>query len=189
MGQQFVELQDKHTEFIAKQKIFFVATAVDEGRVNLSPKGGDSLKVIDKNTIAWLNLTGSGNETAAHVQRNPRMTLMWCAFDGAPLILRAYGQARALHQSDAEWEKYASLFPRYTGARQIFLLHIDMVQSSCGMAVPYFDFVGDRDQLTNWADNQGREGIQNYWVRKNQKTIDGFDTNICELAGVDNPIN
>ena len=184
MGQQFNELQSKHLDFIAEQKIYFVATALDQGRVNLSPKGGDSLQVLDKNTIAWLNLTGSGNETATHVQHNPRMTLMWCAFVGAPLILRAYGQARVLHQQDNDWDKYASLFPSYTGARQVFLLAIDLVQSSCGMAVPLFDYVSEREQLTDWANNQGREGIANYWLRKNQQSLDGIETNIAALSGL-----
>ena len=147
MGQKFNELSSKHITFIAKQKLYFVSTAADTGTVNLSPKGGDTLRVINENTIAWLNHTGSGNESAAHVLINPRMTVMFCAFEGSPLILRAYGQAKVLHQGDVEWDKYIDLFPTSVGSRQIFLLDIAMVQSSCGMSVPYFSYESDRDDL------------------------------------------
>lgn len=103
MGKQYLELTPQHIDFIQQQKIFFVATAAQTGSVNLSPKGGDSLRVIDHKTIVWQNLTGSGNESAAHTIKNPRMTLMWCAFKGAPLILRTYGNATVLHQTDPQW--------------------------------------------------------------------------------------
>ncbi len=112
MGKQFSELSDKHIEFIAQQKIYFVATAAENGSVNLSPKGGDSLRVISPKQIAWLNLTGSGNESASHVIQNPRMTIMFCAFEGSPLILRAYGEAEVLHSQDEDWCRYALCFQR-----------------------------------------------------------------------------
>ena len=112
MGQQFKELSSKHIDFIGNQKIYFVGTAAENGHVNLSPKGDDSLRVIDANTIVWQNLTGSGNESAAHVLLNPRMTIMFCAFEGSPLILRAYGEARVLHRNDAEWSNYIDFFQK-----------------------------------------------------------------------------
>lgn len=184
MGQLFEALSPRHRAFIEAQKIFFVGTAAEEGTVNLSPKGGDSLRVIDANTLAWLNLTGSGNESAAHVLRNPRMTVMFCAFEGAPLILRAYGQARVLHRGDPDWDEAMALFPPSVAARQIFLLDIDSVQSSCGMSVPLYDYQADRVDLANWSTRQGEEGIQAYWRKKNQQSLDGFASEIVARSGL-----
>ena len=112
------------------------------------------------------------------------MTLMFCAFDGKPLILRAYGNAKVLHKQDTDWDKYSALFPESLAARQIFVLDITMVQSSCGMAVPYFSHDEDRNNLANWSEKQGKEGIEKYWVKKNQKSIDGFESEIVERAGI-----
>ena len=184
MGKKFTELSNKHIEFINNQKIYFVGTALDKGNINISPKGGDTLRVIDPNTIAWLNLTGSGNETAAHILKNPRMTIMFCAFEDSPLILRAYGNASVLHQKDAEWPKYIGLFPESVASRQIFILDIKLVQTSCGMGVPNFNYVGDREELTKWSERKGKEGIEEYWAAKNQQSIDGFETEIVERAGI-----
>lgn len=178
MGKQFSALNEQHKNFIAEQKIFFVATAAPDGRVNVSPKGMDSFRVLGDNRIAWLNVTGSGNETAAHVQVSPRMTIMFMALDGSPLILRLYGKAKVIHQHDAEWAMMTSHFTLLPGARQIFDLEIDLVQNSCGMAVPFFDYVGEREQLTDWATKQGDDGIKNYWEQKNTVSIDGVNTNI-----------
>lgn len=180
MGQIFSDLADKHQEFIAKQKIYFVSTAADTGTVNLSPKGGDTLRVINANTIAWLNYTGSGNESAAHILINPRMTIMWCAFEGAPLILRAYGSAESIQQGDKQWQEYSQYFPTTAGDRQIFVLTISAVQSSCGMSVPYFTYDSDRNDLAKWSEKLGKEGIEKYWEKKNQHSIDGFDTEILK---------
>ncbi|OUR84530.1 pyridoxamine 5'-phosphate oxidase [Colwellia psychrerythraea] len=182
MGQQFSELAPKHIEFIAAQKIYFVSTAADIGTVNLSPKGGDSLRVINSSTIAWLNHTGSGNESAAHVLINPRMTVMFCAFEGSPLILRAYGRAKVLHKGDAQWRDYIKLFPESIASRQIFLLDITNVQASCGMSVPYFSYESDRNDLAKWSEKQDKAGIEKYWVKKNQQSIDGFETEIVERS-------
>ena len=178
MGQQFTELSEKHISFIAQQKIYFVGTATDESKVNISPKGMDSFKVLDSKTIVWLNVTGSGNETAAHVQTHPRMTVMFAAFEGQPVILRLYGQAIAIHKNDQQWRHLYSMFSVTHGARQIFKLSIDMVQTSCGMGVPLFDYVADRDQLSNWATKKGEEGIKEYWQRKNQVSLDDINTHI-----------
>ena len=178
MAQQFPEISEKIKEFIGQQKIFFVGTAAAEGSVNVSPKGMDSLKVLNKNRVVWLNVTGSGNETAAHVLENERMTIMFCAFEGKPMILRLYGVAKAVHQKDPEWAELIDLFDFIPGARQIFDLSVEMVQTSCGMAVPYFDYVEERGQLNTWAQKKGEEGIQEYWQEKNTVSIDGLPTNI-----------
>lgn len=178
MGKQYTALNEKLRNFISAQKLFFVGTAVAEGRVNISPKGMDSFRVCDDNRAIWLNVTGSGNETSAHIQKDPRMTIMFCAFEGNPMILRLYGHARVIHHSDPEWNELISLFPSLPGARQIFDLSIDLVQTSCGMAVPLFDYVEDRDQLNNWATKKGESGIKQYWLDKNQTSLDGIPTYI-----------
>ena len=172
-------------EFIKQQKMFFVATAATDGTVNLSPKGMDSLKVIDENTVAWLNVTGSGNETAAHVQQNSRMTIMFCAFEGKPLILRLYGQAKAIHQGDEQWHECYGLFEPLPAARQVFVLKVDSTQSSCGMGVPLYDFVGQREDLNRSHKKKSEQQIQDYWKKANQESIDGFPTNIISLSGLD----
>ena len=178
MGQQFTALNTTHKKFIAAQKMFFVATATDSSKVNVSPKGMDSLVVLDSNRVAWLNVTGSGNETAAHIQTHPRMTLMFCAFEGAPMILRLYGQARAIHNGEPEWQDFSSHFDDFPGARQIFELQIEMVQTSCGMSVPLYDYQGDRDALNKWAEAKGDSGIQQYWQERNEVSLDGIPTHI-----------
>ena len=180
MGQQFTALNTTHKKFIAAQKMFFVATATDSSKVNVSPKGMDSLVVLDSNRVAWLNVTGSGNETAAHLKQVNRMTLMFCAFEGKPLILRTYGQATVLHHDNEQWEHYAGLFPTYTGSRQIFIQHIDLVQASCGMSVPTYAYESDRELLNEWADKKGKQGIKTYWEDRNQISIDGFETGMSE---------
>lgn len=180
MGQQYSELSDKLIEFIEEQKIYFVGTATNDSRINISPKGMDSLKVLDKNRMVWLNVTGSGNETAAHVQENPRMTIMFTAFKGDPMILRIYGTAKVIHKNDKEWESLFSLFDPLPGARQIFDLDIELVQSSCGMSIPLFDYIDEREQLNKWAEKKGVEGIKEYWNKENQYSIDGIATHIME---------
>lgn len=178
MGKRIPQLTPELKTFIEAQKVFFVGTAMSSGTVNLSPKGMDSLRIVDDTRVIWLNATGSGNETATHLQENPRMTLMFCAFEGNPLILRLYGQAKTYHAFDKEWEQYIGLFPATPGARQLFDLHIDLVQSSCGFAVPLMNYEGERHILTNWAAKKGEEGIREYWQEKNTISLDGHSTGI-----------
>jgi hypothetical protein len=140
----------------------------------------DTLRVLSSHRVVWLNLTGSGNETSAHIQHDPRMTIMFCSFDGAPLILRLYGQARVFHHNDAEWESLFSLFEPIPGARQIFDLDVDIVQTSCGFGVPYHSYTGERDELNDWAIRKGEDGLRKYWEDKNQFSIDHIPTNIAE---------
>jgi hypothetical protein len=178
MGKRYSEIPENLQKFIDDQKIFFVGTAASDGRVNISPKGMDSLRVLGKNRVVWLNVTGSGNETAAHVQENSRMTIMFSAFEGNPMILRLYGSANAVYMNDPEWEELFSLFQPIPGARQIFDLSVDLVQTSCGMGVPLFDYLQERDQLVNWAIKKGEEGLQKYWKDRNQVSLDGKPINI-----------
>jgi hypothetical protein len=169
-------------KFIEKQSVFFVATADQTGRVNVSPKGLDTLRIEDDNRIVWLNLSGSGNETAAHVQATGRMTLMFCAFEGKPMILRVYGLAKTYHPRDAEWEALVSKFAKMGGSRQVFDLKIDLVQTSCGTGVPEMDFQRSRgeEDLEPYYDALGPDGVRDYWKRKNVETIDGRPTGIFE---------
>ncbi len=180
MSEKFTELSEKLIAFIEKQHLFFVGTAGAEGLVNISPKGMDSFRVINAKKIAWLNLTGSGNESAAHVLENGRMTIMFCSFDKQPLILRLYGKATVIHQRDQKWDSLAALFPTLAGTRQFFELDIDLVQTSCGFAVPHYEFISDRMALDAWANNQGEEGIKRYWKNKNTSSLDGKKTGIFD---------
>jgi len=176
MGKQFPEIEDSHRAFIEEQKMFFVGTAAEDGRVNISPKGMDSLRVLGPNRIVWRNLTGSGNETAGHLARIDRMTLMWCGFEKRPTIMRTYGTAKTLHEGDAGFDELNALFFESPGARQIYDMSVEMLQTSCGYAVPFFDYVDDRDVLKNWAEGKGRDGVRTYWTERNQQTIDGMPT-------------
>ena len=178
MAEKFSTLEPRHIEFIAKQKIFFVATAARDGHINLSPKGQDSLRVVNDRTLLWLNLTGSGNETAAHLIDSNRMTLMWCSFEGPPRILRVYGSANTIHPRDESWDRCAQVLEPVEGARQYFEVDIDLVQTSCGYAVPLFDFVEERAVLSKWTEKKGGPGIEEYWGNRNQTSLDGLPTHI-----------
>ena len=178
MGKRFDRLDPDHIAFIEAQHIYFTASAAPEGRVNVSPKGMDSLRVMGPDRVIWLNLTGSGNETAGHLLQSPRVTLMWCSFGKRPMILRAYGTARTTHGGDPGWDALATHFPAYRGARQIFDMRIELVQTSCGYAVPYMDFAGDRDTLTKWADAKTEDDIREYWRDRNSVTLDGEPTGV-----------
>lgn len=180
MAKFYPSLPENLQEFIKNQKIFFVSTAAPEGRINLSPKGMDSFRVLDPTRVIWMNLTGSGNETAAHLIESNRMTIMFCAFESKPLILRLYGSAKTIHPSDREWSELYAHFPDNAGARQIFDMTMDTCQTSCGFAVPLMEYKEDRDILDKWVAQKGEEGVKQYWIDKNQESIDGKPTGILE---------
>jgi hypothetical protein len=178
MAKQFDDISADHRAFIEAQHMFFCGSAAGDGRVNISPKGMDSLRVLGPNRIIWRNLTGSGNETAGHLARINRMTLMWCGFEKRPMILRTYGTARTLHPRDDDFAALNAHFPADHGARQIYDCDIEMVQSSCGYAVPFFEHSGPRDVLAKWSVDKGPDGIESYWDTRNRTTIDGMQTHI-----------
>lgn len=178
MAERFTRLDEKLKAFIRAQHLYFVGTAGAQGHVNVSPKGMDSFRILDDSTVVWLNLTGSGNETAAHVLENGRMTVMFCSFDKQPLIMRLFGLATVIHPRDARWAELSALFPAHPGARQVFVLALELVLTSCGYGVPYYRLEGERPTLTKWAENRGEAGIRDYWAEKNTKSIDGKDTGI-----------
>lgn len=176
MGKTYERLNDKLVAFIRAQKLFFVATAPlsGEGRVNVSPKGYDSLAVIDDHTLAYLDLGGSGIETQAHVQENGRITLMWCAFEGAADIVRVYGRGEAVPLHDARFPELLALFPGYDRARAVILVHVESAADSCGWGVPVFEFKGERDQLMRWVEAKpAGEWAQGRYAR-NAQSIDGL---------------
>lgn len=178
MAKQYPDINDELKSFITEQKIFFVATADKDGRVNLSPKGADTIRVLNNKRIAWLNLTGSGNETAAHILANNRITIMFCSFDETPVILRIYGRAKIIHPHDKNWSEFSDTFSARTGARQIFDVEVELVQTSCGFQVPYFEYKGERDTLEKWENKRGASGIRQYWQEKNRISLDGKPTDI-----------
>lgn len=165
MAKVFGCIEPQIAKFIGRQHIFFTASAAVEARVNVSPRSTDSLRVVDDTHVFYLDKTGSGNETAGHLARDGRMTLMFCALDGAPLILRLYGQGRVIARSSAE---YAALLTQHfgghepPGARHIIWLTCERIQTSCGYGVPQFDFVGKRKTLDEWAEKKGEAGLEAY---------------------------
>ena len=171
-------MSPEQEKFVVKKKLFFVGTATNEGRVNISPKGMDTLRVLRPNKIIWLNLTGSGNESAAHLLKNNRMTLMFCSFEEKPMILRLYGTANIYHPRDELYHSHISHFPRMVGARQIIEMEVDLLQTSCGFAVPFMDFKQERTQLKSWAEKQGEEHLEKYREEKNSFSLDNFETKI-----------
>jgi hypothetical protein len=180
MSKFYTKITAKLQKFIEAQKIFFVATAPNSGRINLSPKGMDSFRVLDENHVLWLSVTGSGNETAAHLLESERITIMFCSFEKVPNILRLYGKGREIKPKDTNWNAFISLFPETPGTRQIFEITIETAQTSCGMSIPFFEFKGERNDLNNWALKQGTKGIENYWEDKNQSSIDGLPTHLLK---------
>ena len=178
MAKFYDKIPTRIANFIKQQKMFFVATAPKEGRINLSPKGMDSFAIINENKVAWLNVTGSGNETSAHVLENGKMTIMFCAFEGAPNIVRLYGKAEEITPEDTEWEALYKLFTPLPGARQIFLMTVNTAQTSCGMSIPFYEYKGEREQLNAWAKEKGEEGVKQYWKDKNMESIDGKPTKL-----------
>lgn len=194
MGKQFEKIEAAHREFIEKQRIFFNASAASQGRVNVSPRDAALLRILDANTVLYLDKTGSGNETAAHMRENGqaggRLTLMFCAFEGAPMVLRLYGRGRILRRGTPEYatiltSQFGNVEP--PGARQMVVLKVDMVQTSCGYGVPFFDYAGERTTLNRWAEAKGHDGLEEYWRQKNLRSIDGLLTGLfgeeSELAG------
>ncbi|WP_107669064.1 pyridoxamine 5'-phosphate oxidase family protein [Cyanothece sp. BG0011] len=180
MAKFYSRLTPELMEFIEEQKMFFTATAPTEGRINLSPKGIDTFRCLDKQRVAYLDLTGSGNETAAHLEENGRMTIMFCSFSENPLILRLYGQGKVMRPRDEQWSQFYPQFPTYEGARQIIILTLTSAQTSCGFGVPIYEYQETRETLIDWANKKGKTGIYDYWEQKNQESIDGLPTKLLE---------
>ena len=216
MAKFYPELNESLRNFIEEQKIFFTATALAEGRINLSPKGRDTFRCLDNKSVAYLDLTGSGNETAAHLhseaeprdlhsqaepgnekdepgneknekepgneknENNGRMTIMFCSFSEKPLILRLYGYGRVILTRHPDWSKFYSFFKPTPGERQIIVMDINSVQTSCGAGVPIYELKEERPTIIDWANKKGEQGLVEYWHEKNQTSIDGLPTKLLE---------
>ncbi|MFB5762404.1 pyridoxamine 5'-phosphate oxidase family protein [Paenibacillus medicaginis] len=180
MGKQFTAMLPEHMAFIRKQHLFFVGTAPmsRDGHVNLSPKGYDSFRIMSESKVAYLDLTGSGNETSAHLEENGRITIMFCAFQGPPNILRLYGTGTVILPEDSEWEGVYGMFDPLPGVRQIIVVDIHKVQTSCGYAVPFMSYEKERDTLRRWAEQKGEEGLRSYKQEKNMSSLDRLPTSL-----------
>jgi hypothetical protein len=180
MGKFHETIKSAHKEFIENQHIFFVSTAPlsENGRVNLSPKGLDCFRILGENKVAYMDLISSGNETSAHTLENGRITFMFCSFNKEPLIMRLYGKAFTVLKNTEKWDDYAVNFKIYPSTRQIIVAEIDLVQTSCGFGVPFFDYKGERDIHFKWAEQKGEEGLNAYIQEKNLISLDGLPTDI-----------
>jgi hypothetical protein len=180
MARFFPTLLPAHQEFIARQHLFFVATAPLDpgGHINLSPKGLDTFRVVADTQVAYLDFIGSGNETSAHTLENGRITLMFCAFEGPPNILRIYGKGRAVLPDSLEWDGLIGLFAHYPNTRQVMVIDILEVASSCGYGVPSYSYLGERRIMQDWAKRKGPEGMREYMQEKNLTSLDGLVTDL-----------
>jgi hypothetical protein len=176
MGKSYDHLPAVLRDFVEAQRMFFVATAplAADGHVNLSPKAYDSFRVLDDHTVAYLDLTGSGIETVAHVQENQRITLMFCAFEGPPQIVRLQGRGEAVLPADDRFDELLALFPPLPGARSVIVVHLDRVATSCGFSIPHFAYQGERERLAQGLEKRGPEGVAVYQAAHNAVSIDGL---------------
>lgn len=178
MADFFDHITEKHADFIAEQPMFFTASACATGRINLSPKGNDSFRVLSPNLCGYLDMGGSGNETAAHIKNDGRVTIMFNSFSRNPLIYRIYGKGRVVRPHHEEYASVRAHFPEELVARQIILVEVESTQTSCGYAVPLAENMMHRDTLRKWVSSKGEKAIQEYQQQKNLKSIDGFDTGL-----------
>ncbi|MBG1258027.1 pyridoxamine 5'-phosphate oxidase family protein [Nostoc commune] len=184
MAKVFDCITEEQQGFIAAQNLFFVGSAPlsPTGHVNLSPKGLGCFRVLSPNRVGYLDLTGSGNETSAHLQENGRITFMFCAFEEPARILRLYGQGKTILPSSPDWDSLSSLFFPMPGTRQIIVADIEKIQTSCGFGVPLYEYQGERQTLVNWASKKGEEGVREFQQQRNLVSIDGLATPLSKLS-------
>ncbi len=176
MGKVHDQLDESLTRFIERQHVFFVGTAPDspEGHLNISPKGLNTFRILGPTSVAYLDLTGSGIETVAHLRQNGRITILFCAFEGRPLIVRLYGRGRVVEPGDPDWDALIGRFPEYPGIRSIIVVDLERVADSCGFAVPLYEYRGERSQLIDYAEKKGPKAMAQYRARENRASIDGI---------------
>jgi hypothetical protein len=176
MGKRYNALSSDLQAWIAQQKLFFVATAplAADGHVNCSPKGADTFRILNDRAVAYLDMTGSGIETVAHVQENRRIVIMFCAFEGSPKTVRLHGEAEVLYPDHPEFSELGQKFEPHLSARAIIRVNLIRISDSCGFGVPRFDFVGQRDTMDRWAEAKGCDGLIVYRREKNRTSIDGI---------------
>jgi hypothetical protein len=177
MAKTFEGIDDRLARFIGDQPVFFVATAPSgsDGHINLSPKGmAGTFRVLDPNTVAYLDITGSGIETVAHLRDNGRIVLMFCAFAGPPRIVRLHGRGTVVLPGDTEWEDLAARFPPQPGTRSVIKVSLERISDSCGFGVPLMTYDKDRTDLAKWAGRKSEEQLAKYRVKNNTQSIDGL---------------
>lgn len=189
VGKAYDVIPDDLRDFVEEQPVFFVATApmAEDGRVNVSPKGYDTFRVLDPRRVGYLDLTGSGNETSAHTAENGRITFLFCSFSRRPRIVRVYGRGRTVLEGSEEWEALRPRFPDLPGARQILVADVEEVRTSCGYGVPRMELVGERETLRGWAEAKGDEELDEYRRAKNVRSVDGLATPLGKRDGTDEP--
>ncbi len=177
MGKPYEQLDEKLIDFIGRQHVFFVGSTPNDpdGHLNISPKGLDTFRILGPRTVAYQDLAGSGIETVAHLRENRRLTIMFCAFEGAPMILRLHGRGRIVEPGDPEWDDLVERFPSQPGTRSVVVLDLDRIADSCGFAVPVYEYRRERTQLADWSRHKGPAGLEQYKAAKNRNSIDGLD--------------
>ncbi|HKC36070.1 MAG TPA: pyridoxamine 5'-phosphate oxidase family protein [Chitinophagaceae bacterium] len=181
MGKEHEYITEDHRAFIESQRMFFVCTSPlsAEGHINLSPKGFDCFRILSPTRVGYLDITGSGNETSAHLLENGRITFMFCAFDGPPKILRLYGKGFSVLPGDAEWDELTRYFTILPATRQIIVADIFKVKLSCGFGIPLYDYKEERDHAFKWAEKKGEDGLEEYKKEKNMVSMDGLPAPIA----------
>lgn len=176
MAKIFDGLDEGLRRWIGEQRMFFVATAPlsAEGRVNVSPRGLDSFSILDEHTVAWLDLTGSGAETIAHLTENGRICIMFCGFEKRPRILRLHGRGRVVLPGEELFARVEAEHPDHVGPRAVIVVEVERIADSCGWGVPVMDFVSERDLMRPWAEKKGPEGLERYRAEKNAYSLDGL---------------
>lgn len=176
MKQDYGSISPRIADFMKSQKIFFVATSPlsENGHVNVSPKGYDTFQIIDEKTVAYLDLSGSGVETIAHIRENNRITVLFCAFEGSPKIIRLYGKGTVITKNSPFFDEHIDRFPKYSGARAVILIDVIKVSGSCGFSIPIYKFISERDQLIKWSEKRGEDWIKDYQKTNNTVSIDSI---------------
>ena len=176
MGKTYEGIDERLREFIGRQHVFFVGTAplAADGHLNVSPKGLDTFAVLDPREVAYLDLTGSGIETVAHLRENGRIVIMFCAFESAPKIVRLYGRGEVIEEGNPEFADLRGRFGPFEGVRSVVRVALDRIADSCGFGVPELRYEGDRDTLPRWAASKGEDGVRVYRVEVNRESIDGL---------------
>jgi hypothetical protein len=176
MGQVYEAIDERTADFIRAQHLFFVATAplAADGHVNLSPKGLDTFAILGPREVAYLDFTGSGVETIAHLRENGRIAILFCAFEGPPKIVRLHGRGEVIEPADPGFAAWMGRFPAYEHVRSVIRVAVERISDSCGYAVPRYDYVGERTQLLEWAERKGADGIRAYQAERNAKSLDGL---------------
>jgi len=186
MAKFYSTINEQHRQFMASQPVFFTASAASNGHINVSPKGYDAFRILDEKTVAYMDLTGSGNETSAHIEENGRLTIMFCSFGNEPMIMRLFGTAKVIVKSHPDWSQHQALFPSFAGQRQIIVLEVEKVQTSCGYGVPLMRFESHRSMMQEWGEKkEQQQSLRAYQTKNNARSMDGLPTTLLLRGELD----